>query len=64
MRIIFCSECGLRLPVDASLEDPRCPDCVRDELQLYVRQTTERPVLREIEPGHRVACHVVAGDES
>jgi len=43
---------------------PRCPDCVRDELQLYVRQTTERPVLREIEPGHRVACHLVTGDES
>ena len=43
---------------------PRCPHCVRDELQLYVRQTTERPVLREIEPGHRVACHLVTGDES
>jgi peptide/nickel transport system ATP-binding protein len=43
---------------------PRCPHCVRDESQLYVRQTTERPVLREIEPGHRVACHLVAGDES
>jgi len=43
---------------------PRCPHCVRDESQLYVRQTTERPVLREIEPGHRVACHLVTGDES
>jgi peptide/nickel transport system ATP-binding protein len=43
---------------------PRCPHCVRDESPLYVRQTTERPVLREIEPGHRVACHLVAGDES
>ena len=43
---------------------PRCPHCVRDESLLYVRQTTERPVLREIEPGHRVACHLVAGDES
>jgi peptide/nickel transport system ATP-binding protein len=42
---------------------PRCPHCVRDESALYVRQTTERPVLREIEPGHRVACHLVAGDE-
>ena len=43
---------------------PRCPHCVRDDSPLYVRQTTERPVLREIEPGHRVACHLVAGDES
>jgi peptide/nickel transport system ATP-binding protein len=41
---------------------PRCPHCVRDESALYVRQTTERPVLREVEPGHRVACHLVAGD--
>jgi peptide/nickel transport system ATP-binding protein len=43
---------------------PRCPHCVLDESPLYVRQTTERPVLREIEPGHRVACHLVAGDDS
>jgi peptide/nickel transport system ATP-binding protein len=42
---------------------PRCPHCVRDESRLYVRQTTERPVLREVEPGHRVACHLVAGGE-
>jgi peptide/nickel transport system ATP-binding protein len=41
---------------------PRCPHCVRDESALYVRQTAERPVLREVEPGHRVACHLVAGD--
>jgi peptide/nickel transport system ATP-binding protein len=43
---------------------PRCPHCVRDESPLYLRQTTERPVLLEVEPGHRVACHLVAGDES
>jgi peptide/nickel transport system ATP-binding protein len=43
---------------------PRCPHCVRDESRLYVRQTTERPVLREVEPGHRVACHLVARDDS
>jgi peptide/nickel transport system ATP-binding protein len=42
---------------------PRCPHCVRDESPLYVRQTTERPVLREVEPGHHVACHLVAGGE-
>jgi peptide/nickel transport system ATP-binding protein len=43
---------------------PRCPYCLPDESPLYVRQTTERPVLREVEPGHRVACHLVAGDEA
>jgi peptide/nickel transport system ATP-binding protein len=43
---------------------PRCPHCVRDESRLYSRQTTERPVLREVEPGHRVACHLVVEDEA
>jgi hypothetical protein len=26
-----------------------------------VRQTTERPRLETVEPGHRVACHLVTG---
>jgi peptide/nickel transport system ATP-binding protein len=43
--------------------NPRCPHCVRDESPLFVRQTTERPVLREVEHGHRVACHLVAGGQ-
>jgi peptide/nickel transport system ATP-binding protein len=38
---------------------PRCPHCTRDNASLYLRQTTERPVLREIAPGHLVACHLV-----
>jgi peptide/nickel transport system ATP-binding protein len=38
---------------------PRCPHCSRDSAELYIRQTTERPVLREIAPGHQVACHLV-----
>jgi len=37
---------------------PRCPHCARDDAELYVRQTTERPVLREVAPGHEVACHL------
>jgi peptide/nickel transport system ATP-binding protein len=40
---------------------PRCPHCTPDNAELYVRQTTERPVLREVAPGHAVACHL--GDE-
>jgi peptide/nickel transport system ATP-binding protein len=39
---------------------PRCPLCVSGA-PAYIRQTTERPVLRELEPGHLVACHL-AGD--
>jgi peptide/nickel transport system ATP-binding protein len=38
---------------------PRCPHCRSDDPALYQRQTTERPLLREVAPGHRVACHLV-----
>jgi len=38
---------------------PRCPHCLPSQRDLYVRQTTERPRLREVEPGHLVACHLV-----
>jgi peptide/nickel transport system ATP-binding protein len=41
---------------------PRCPLCV-PEGQAYVRQTTERPSLREVEPGHLVACHLAGEPE-
>jgi oligopeptide/dipeptide ABC transporter ATP-binding protein len=43
---------------------PRCPLCLPKEAALYARQTTERPLLREVAPGHRVACHLVPGAES
>jgi peptide/nickel transport system ATP-binding protein len=38
---------------------PRCPHCVPDGSQLHHRQTQERPLLREVSPAHRVACHLV-----
>jgi peptide/nickel transport system ATP-binding protein len=38
---------------------PRCPHCRPENASLYLRQTTEPPVLREVSPGHRVACHLV-----
>ena len=38
---------------------PRCPQCTGVDPHLFARQTGERPVLREVEPGHRVACHWV-----
>jgi len=38
---------------------PRCPHCLPERPALYARQTTERPLLRDIAPGHRVACHLV-----
>jgi peptide/nickel transport system ATP-binding protein len=39
---------------------PRCRHCVPDGQALYLRQTTERPRLRTVEPRHQVACHLVA----
>jgi peptide/nickel transport system ATP-binding protein len=50
----------LRDPPSGCRFNPRCPHCRPEERELYVRQTTERPRLREIEPGHEVACHLVA----
>jgi peptide/nickel transport system ATP-binding protein len=49
----------LRNPPSGCRFHPRCPHCSGDRPKLYVRQTTERPVLREVEPGHFVACHLV-----
>jgi peptide/nickel transport system ATP-binding protein len=40
---------------------PRCRLCVPEHAAMYARQTTERPVLREVEPEHLVACHLVEG---
>jgi peptide/nickel transport system ATP-binding protein len=39
--------------------NPRCPLCKPEEAAMYLRQTTERPVLQEVESEHWVACHVV-----
>jgi peptide/nickel transport system ATP-binding protein len=49
----------LRNPPSGCRFHPRCPHCTRDNASLYLRQTTERPALREIAPGHLVACHLV-----
>jgi peptide/nickel transport system ATP-binding protein len=49
----------LRDPPSGCRFHPRCPHCTPDNGSLYLRQTTERPVLREIAPGHSVACHLV-----
>ncbi len=38
---------------------PRCRHCRPENALLYARQTTERPLLREVTPGHLVACHLV-----
>ncbi|HVD42617.1 MAG TPA: ABC transporter ATP-binding protein [Gaiellaceae bacterium] len=53
----------LRNPPTGCRFHPRCPHCTRDRPELYRLQTIERPVLREVEPGHSVACHLVAGAE-
>jgi peptide/nickel transport system ATP-binding protein len=38
--------------------NPRCTYCRPEEPELYRRQTTERPVLRQVAPAHFVACHL------
>ena len=38
MRIIFCSECGVRLPSEASIDDPRCPDCQAGRTRRHSRR--------------------------
>ena len=53
----------LRDPPSGCRFHPRCPYCGPERPELYGRQTTERPVLHEVEPGHRVACHLVEEEE-
>ena len=48
----------LRDPPSGCRFHPRCPHCRPEDRTLYVRQTTERPLLRELEPSHLVACHL------
>jgi peptide/nickel transport system ATP-binding protein len=38
---------------------PRCPHCLPENRELYRLQTEIQPVLREVEPDHWVACHLV-----
>src|SRR5580765_8192309 len=50
----------LRDPPTGCRFHPRCPHCLPEQVDLYRRQTTERPKLRVIEQGHEVACHLVS----
>jgi peptide/nickel transport system ATP-binding protein len=54
----------LRDPPSGCRFHPRCPHCRPEDAALYLRQTTERPVLQAVEPGHEVACHLVNGETS
>ena len=38
---------------------PRCPHCRPEDEQLYVRQVSDRPVLKPVGLDHLVACHLV-----
>ena len=51
----------LRDPPSGCRFHPRCPHCLPAQEALYARQTTERPLLREVEVDHEVACHLVEG---
>jgi len=49
----------LAAPPEGLRFHPRCPECTGERPELYRLQTSVRPVLHELEPGHRVACHLV-----
>jgi peptide/nickel transport system ATP-binding protein len=49
----------LREPPNGCRFNPRCPHCRPERAALFLRQTTERPLLRPVTPGHEVACHLV-----
>jgi peptide/nickel transport system ATP-binding protein len=49
----------LAAPPEGCRFHPRCPECTGERTELYRLQTSVRPVLHELEPGHRVACHLV-----
>jgi ABC-type dipeptide/oligopeptide/nickel transport system ATPase component len=49
----------LRDPPAGCRFNPRCPHCTPENAGLFLRQTTEPPLLQEIEPSHYVACHLV-----
>ena len=49
----------LAAPPEGCRFHPRCPECTGERPELYRLQTSVRPVLHELEPGHRVACHLV-----
>jgi peptide/nickel transport system ATP-binding protein len=42
---------------------PRCPYCDPARADLFLLQTSQRPRLLEVEPGHAVACHLVERGE-
>jgi peptide/nickel transport system ATP-binding protein len=49
----------LREPPSGCRFNPRCPHCRPERAALFLRQTTERPLLRPVARGHEVACHLV-----
>jgi len=49
----------LRDPPSGCRFHARCPHCLSENPELYLRQTTERPLLRPVRTGHEVACHLV-----
>jgi peptide/nickel transport system ATP-binding protein len=51
----------LASPPEGCRFHPRCPHCRPEEHELYRRQTTIRPRLKVVSPGHTVACHLVEG---
>jgi peptide/nickel transport system ATP-binding protein len=49
----------LASPPEGCRFHPRCPHCSPDDNRLFTLQTSVRPVLREVAPEHRAACHLL-----
>jgi peptide/nickel transport system ATP-binding protein len=49
----------LASPPDGCRFHPRCPHCVDEVSELHTLQTTVRPRLQAVGPGHRAACHLL-----
>jgi peptide/nickel transport system ATP-binding protein len=62
MRGIPGSPPNLANPPSGCRFHPRCPHCTREDQALYDVQTKVRPRLREVDPGHLVACHLYADE--
>ena len=51
---------NLASPPEGCRFNPRCPHCdPAADRELFDLQTSVRPLLREVEAGHTVACHLV-----
>jgi peptide/nickel transport system ATP-binding protein len=54
---------NLAAPPSGCRFHPRCGHCTPENPKLYYLQTQVKPELREVEPGHLVACHLYGEEQ-